>query len=608
MFDSHKKIYLYLLILFAVGITVYSNTFEGKFVWDDAFLIVKNYFIKDWHNLTKIFTSELRVFSHEPSNYYRPLQAFSYLADYSFWKLDPFGYHLTNIMLHILASILIFALMKLIAKNNEIALLTGLLFLVHPVHTEVTSYISGRADSLAAVFLLASFILYIKHGIAALGKVKSKLYFLFSVLFFIFALLAKEAALVYPFILLFYNYAIRQERRIAAYRGQVVFFLLLIFYAVLRLTSLNFLRTHGLSFFPASSAFFYRLISSGKIIFFYIKLLFFPVNLHLLRTGIEVKRLFSPEAFLSVLFLIILAGGIFLSYRRSKRVFFYYIWFLLFLLPTLNLFPIGVSVSEHFLYLPSIGFFAIISTGIDSFVRSGRPKKIIALTAAGAVLLTLAMLTYNQNKAWKDNASLYSHLLKFNPESYVLRNNLGSEYLNQGLYGQAEKEFKFAIKINPAYAYPYNNLGNLYLLTQRTEEAVAFYKKAAELRPDLAEPRNNLGRAYLKTGRSQEAIREFNLGLEINPRDPQAYYNLGVANYNLGKKQAAVDYYKKAIEIDTTYIPAYYNLGMVFYQDGDFSGAEQWWQKALTLSPNDKIIQSALSSLPLNNRKGNLSK
>jgi len=602
MLKHTKKPWIYFLLLAAIGLTIYSNTLGNRFVWDDEFLVLKNYLIKNWHYLPEIFTSELRVFSLGVSNFYRPFQAISYMFDYSFWRLDPFGYHLTSIILHILVSMLIYILVNLISKSNLIALLTSLLFLVHPIHTEVNSYISGRADSLAALFILASFILYLKQDEAGVARTKSKLYFIVSIFLFIFAILSKEIALVYPFILVFYDYATKKERLKPRYYKYGVFFIIFFLYAALRLTKLNFLKGYGLSVFPSHSSFFSRFLAAGEIIFIYLKLLFFPFDLHLLRSVANITNLFSFDAIVAFLVLLILAALLVLAFKYSRVAFFYYLWFLAFLLPTLNLFPIGVSISEHFLYLPSIGIFAIISTVIITFFNSGlmpssQYKKIGFSVVIAAILAILGVFTYNQNKIWKNNISLYSHLLKYNPDDFIIHNNLGAEYFLLGNYEEAESEFKKALKNNPNYAFSYNNLGNLFAAQNIFDQAALFYNKAAELRPDFAEPRNNLGNAYLKAGRYQEAIKEFILALRIDPKDFSVYQNLGVINYKLGNKQTAIDYYKKAIEINNTHIPAYYNLGFIFYNDGDFNTAYRFWNKALTIAPGDTYIKSALEKL-----------
>lgn len=590
-----KRIYIYLFVLIGLGLTIYSNTLAHNFVWDDKFLIVENYWIKSPIYLPQIFTSELRTFSLMASNYYRPLQSVSYMIDYSIWRLNPFGYHLTNIILHILVSLLVFFLIRLVSKKQDVAFLTSLLFLVHPIHTEVNSYISGRADSLAAIFLLSSFIFYIKHDTTTADRIKKNSYFIFSILAFAFAILSKEAALIFPFILSIYCIAIKKQRGLSMYIKQGVFFVLILLYIILRLTKLNFLKDYSLLFFPSSTPFLLRFFTSAKIVFLYLRLLLLPLNLHLLRSVAVISQIFTVEGILSLMFILILCAGLILAYRYYRVIFFYYAWFLIALLPTLDLFPIGVSVAEHFLYLPSVGFFAIVSTGI---INSSFYKKRIFAVLGIIVLLLFPLLTYRQNKIWKNNLSLYTYLLKYAPDNYVVHNNLGVEYLSRGLYDKAEQELRAALKINPDFALSYNSLGHLYSLRNLPEEAIKYCKIALTLRPDIPQLHDNLGLAYLSIDKHQDAIREFKLALELNPRYLSSYQHLGMVNYNLGHKEKAIEYYKKAIMLDDKYIPAYYNIGLIFFNDANYQQAYKWWHKAYEISPNDIYIKSALDKLP----------
>lgn len=596
-----RKTYI-VIFLCVLGLTIYSNTFGNKFVWDDDFLVVKNDYIKSWSNLPLLFNSELRVFSSDLSNYFRPIQSLTYLFDYTFWKLNPIGYHLTNILLHLLVTFLLFKTIEIISKNKQIALLTSLLFLVHPMHTEVNSYISGRADSLAAVFLLVSFLFYNKYWNESVKKIKQIVWFFCSVIFFVLGLLSKEIALVYPVFLLLYEKLILRKEKKKACLSHIIFFFLVLFYTALRLTKLNFLSQHGVSLLNSPVPFFFRLLAAGKTVLIYLKIIFFPVNLHLLRSVTHINQVLSIEAFVSILALLLMTVGGIKLYRHSKQLFFYYIWFFVFLSPALDLFPIGASLAEHFLYLPSMGFFAIISTVAVKTMNVQQPSlvnlKVMTRTGFVLVIALFSIATYNQNKVWKNKIVLYNYHLRFVPDSEVLHNNLGAEYLNLGLRDRAEEEFKQSIVINPKYAYAYNNLGNVAVIKNELEKALGFFKQVAALRPDLAVSYDNLGNIYMKLNKFKDAKAQFDLALKINPKFISTYLNLGILSFNLGNKLEAIDWYKKAIEINGDFIPAYYNLGYIFYSEKDYQNAYSWWSKALKISPNDPYLKKAIENIP----------
>ena len=158
-----KKISISIVLIVLIGLAVYSNSLKGQFLWDDEGLIQYNPHIKNWGYLSKIFISNLRAGAGDSTNFYRPVQVFTYLIDYSLWKLNVIGYHMTNVLLHILVALSIYWLIQILFGDRILSLLTALFFVVHPIHTEAITYISGRADPLAALFILLCFIFYKKN-------------------------------------------------------------------------------------------------------------------------------------------------------------------------------------------------------------------------------------------------------------------------------------------------------------------------------------------------------------------------------------------------------------------------------------------------------------
>src|SRR3990170_2225709 len=182
-----------ILVIVCLSQFVYLNSLSNQFVYDDEFTIVTNYFVKTWNNFPLLFNSDYFKLSGELS--YRPVVTLSYFIDYSLWKLNPFGFHLTNTLLHTLNSVLLFFLLKRIFNCRTTSFIATLIFLCHPVHSEAVNAISYREDLLAATFFIAAFLLYVKTSKG--NRSFSPAYFA-SVACYLSGVFSKEMAITLP--------------------------------------------------------------------------------------------------------------------------------------------------------------------------------------------------------------------------------------------------------------------------------------------------------------------------------------------------------------------------------------------------------------------------
>ena len=240
MFKINLRTYILFIIL--IILLIYSNSFSNEFVWDDEFLIIKNPAITSWNYAWIHFALDLY---HSFSNYYRPIQMISYMMDFSVWRLNPFGYHLTNVFLHICVSLSLFILLQLMTGDKRIAFIGTLFYALHPAHTAAVTYIAGRADSLTALFSLLSLILFHRHFKAQRNNTALRLY-IGSLGLFLLAILSKEISIIFPVIILFYRLFFISDDEVEKSRGIIKFHYLSWFviivgvYAVLRIHALNF--------------------------------------------------------------------------------------------------------------------------------------------------------------------------------------------------------------------------------------------------------------------------------------------------------------------------------------------------------------------------------
>lgn len=605
-FVAHKNIVL-IFLLIAVPAAIYANSLKNSFVWDDVYLIVKNPFIKNCNFVSKIFTSDL---FHTSSGkravvYYRPLQSLSLMFDYRLWHLNPIGYRITNILFHILNAILVFLLVNSIVENRKISLITSLLFVVHPVHVEAVTYISGRADPMAGFFLLSAFILFIRY--TSYPGLKRSFFYLGSIALFILALFSKETAIIFPLILISYDFAFPDRTAQINFRDKIryrhlSFLIVTVGYGLFRILVLNL---NGQIATAMRTGFIPRVLTSCKVIVQYIGLFFIPLGLHMER---KVPLIMSPAepTFLSSLFLLcIIAVVVFISYRYFRPAFFGLAWFFLMLLPVSSIIvPLKARMAEHWLYLPSIGLFMAISIGLFRIVRLTRLNvrgpitrsfKNIMIAFFVSIFIFYSFLTMKQNTYWKDELTFYKRTLQFNPDSDYVHINLGILYLKQGLKQKAKDEFEHAVKLNPNSFVAHKCLGNVYFKENLLDKAMDKYRKSLELDPEYSGALVNMGAIFYEMGLYDEAIKEFEKAIQINPYDEEPHSNLGVIYLEKGWDKKALIEFKKTLRLNPDNINVHKILVDYYEKMGILPELIEEYKKVVELDPGDIEIRNKLA-------------
>jgi tetratricopeptide (TPR) repeat protein len=313
------------------------------------------------------------------------------------------------------------------------------------------------------------------------------------------------------------------------------------------------------------------LFTQFRVIVTYIRLLFLPVNQNIDYDYPIYKSFFSPAVFLSFLFLLsLIIAGIYV-YRLSKRsetkdrywfrlISFGIFWFFIALFAESGIIPIRDVIFEHRVYLPSVGFFMIltvaIGAGLERWGSSTAHVKKAVLYVMLAVILVFSGATYARNTLWNDSVRLWENAIERSPNKARPHNSLGFAYRAQGRIDEAMTEFITALKLNPDYAQAHFNLGVVYAIQGRIDEAINEYQAAVKLYPDFANAHINLGIAYGSQGRSDEEINEYQTVLKLYPNNAQAHFNLGVAYGSQGRSDEAFKEFIIALKIKPDYAQA----------------------------------------------------
>lgn len=574
-----------LLILCIVLITAlaYANSLKNSFVWDDYIVVVENDFIKSWDNFYRLFDKSYLTRSSDIDYLgrrdigsgeflYRPVSTFSYFIDFSIWKLNPFGFHLTNLLLHIINAILLFSLIMLITRIKAVAFLTSLLFAIHPVTTETVDVIAFRPNLLSLMFFLSAFILFIKCN--QLSGKKQVYVYLLSLGSFLLAIFSKEMALIFPIILLCYDYFIRKipgnifthlKKYYMGYAG-VLFFCFLVKYiaigAVFKQPVMDAMQNLSIN-----------ILTMSKVIATYIQWLVFPFNVHPTLPddpAFIAHSLFEPRVIISMALIAAMLAIAIKARNKVPLVSFGIFWFFIALIPVANIFyPLTNYMAARYLYLPTIGFVLVVSLllvkcyGCMIFRITSVMLQRISVTAVIIAIMSYAMFTAIRNFAFKNNAVFWMEMVENYPHNPLAHSSLAAAFNERGLFDKAIGEYKAALSLAPDYAKDYSDLGACY------------YKK----------------------GMFDAAIEQFKMALKLDPALISAFTNLGSVFGDKGLYQDAIGCFNKAIELDTKSLDAYNGLGVTYARIGEYVRAKKNWEKVLEIAPKNHEAQKNLEKL-----------
>ncbi len=519
-----------LLALLAAILLAYSTALQGGFIWDDDSYVTDNATLRSPDALRQIWLEP------EASPQYYPM-VFSLLwAEYQLWELEPFGYHLVNVLLHALNAALVFAVCRRLAIPG--AWLAAALFGLHPVHVESVAWVTELKNVLSGSFYLLSFWAYLHF--AGLGESRRErpraAAYGASLLGFVLALFSKTVTVSLPAVLLVVQWWKRGRLALRDVSPLLPFFAVGL-YMGLRTARLE--KEHvGAEGIDWSLSFLERVYIAGRALWFYVAKLAWPSELIFSYPRWEIDT-GSPGQALFPLAALLLGLALWLLRERIGRgPLAAALFFAMSLFPALGFFdvyPMRYSfVADHFQYLASLGpivlFAACVAHGaslVPAPWRSALPL------AAAALLAVLALLTWQQGKIYADRETLFSDVIEKNPSSWMAHLNRANVYTREERFELALADYSRSIELRPRQLGSYINRGSIYMLQRRFREAMQDFEQAIRFNPRSEEPHINIGLVHLQLGRRREALEHLDLAAELNPGNPgvfsaraQAYYFL----------------------------------------------------------------------------------
>lgn len=627
--EGLKKLSLFhVLIIATLAIGLYLNTLKNDFVYDDVYTtIVNNTLIKSFDNLPLLF-DKTAYFSRSGEMSYRPVVTFTYFIDYALFGLKPWGYHLTNVLLHAVNGTLLYFFLNLLLTPGTVpilrrseamsvnrdcplshssrftspAFLISILFVSHPVLTETVNCISYREDLLVFLFYVTTLSLYLILGKPTTDcrPLATALLYLLSCITYLLALLSKEMAVTLPLIIFCYEWLYGKEKRLPSRlfnRYTMGYVVITLFYLYLR-----FYLFHNPKGQIEVWSLVERFLTLPWLVMGYLKLSFLPVQLSADYGINPVNSPFSPIFILSIIALISIFTIILLYKRRDKRfppltkgseggfengfsgqrgILFGILFFLITLIPVYSLVPIANPFAERYLYLPVAGFVMSASLFTHLIIEKletspeylNRYVPIFVLI----VLIVFFFSVVKRNTIWKDDYSLWFDTVAKMPNRSRAHNNLGRAYYYQGCLDEAIREYLTAIKLRFNNAEAHNNLGVLYSKQGRYDKAVYELKIAIMLKPGYINAYYNLGNTYSRQGLFDQAIKELLAAIRLKPDEAELHYNLGTAYLKKGSYDAAISEFGIALKLKPDYKEAYQNLKSLMGKNFKDAGNKTAW-------------------------------
>ena len=565
-----------IILLLGLGAVVYSNTFWCSFHFDDKSSIIDNAGIRDIHHLQDIWNCLPRRF----------LLYLSLALNYHCHQLDVFGYHLFNLTVHLLTAVLVWWLVlltlstpalkgdKISLHANTIALLAGLVFVSHPVQTEAVTYIVQRAASMAALFYILTLCLYVKSRYLQENQLTPglwKYYYAGSLIAAVMAMFCKETAITLPLMILFYEYSFLKIGKTLNWKYLTPFLLMLF------IIPLTMLFTESAKIQPAQDAGaqndpgilpWHYLLTQWRVMVTYVRLSFLPLNQNLDYDYPISRSLFEGPALMSFLFLTIVLFWARRLFSKYRLVSFSIFWFFLTLLPESSFLPIKDVIFEHRLYLPLAGYAMFLVSGAYYLLGKNNMRAMVIMLTM--IVACNSVLTFERNKVWKDEITLWDDAVRKSPHKARPHNNRGLIYNGLGQPGKALSDYNEAIEINPRYAAAYLNRGVVRYQQGDLNGALSDFSKAIQLNPGYAGGYGNRGHIYDQQGDLNRALSDFNKALEIDPETAWFYTKRGIIDYKQGRPAQALSDFSKALQINPDDADARNNRAVLYYQSRDY--------------------------------------
>jgi Tfp pilus assembly protein PilF len=541
--SSREQILIIYIVLATITLAVFWQVNQYDFVYDDVVYITENSHIKSGITLDGFRWA----FSTRYADLWNPLLWLSFMADYQLFGLNAGSYHFTNLILHILSTLLLFWLFNRMTGAIWKSAFVAAFFALHPLHVESVAWIAERKDVLSAFFWMLTLCLYVYYTEKPI--MRRYLLVLFS---FVLALMSKPMVVTLPVVMILLDYW--PLKRFESEKGNCVlwqlkekmpFFILSAALVIVTFYTPNE-EVRYIKGFPLSS----RIANAPVAFMTYLERTFWPHDMaafYPFPAQIPIWQVLGTS-----LLIIVITTVVVIMLKRMPFLFVGWIWYAVTILPVIGFIPVAFypyAMADRYHYLPSIGIAVILAWGIPSLIKSEQTRKKILFPVGIIFLSIMAFLSWNQCEYWKNSFELWKHALEVTKNNCPAHNNFGLTLFAKGKIDEAINHYNKAILIEPDYVYAYNNRGIIYGERGQYKLAIEDFNNAIRIIPTFADAYGNLGFTYHKLGQYNHAIEDYSKAIRLKPDYVYAYMNRGIAYLKQGNKTLGCRDFQKACEL-----------------------------------------------------------
>ena len=612
--DAQKRATLYQMIIICVLLAVVILTLYWRvkgfdfIILDDPIYVADNLHVKGGLSLEGLKWA-FHLTRAGDVTYWHPLTWLSHMVDYELFGPKAGMHHLSNVLYHILNTILLFIALWLFTGSTSKSAFVAMLFAIHPINVESVAWIAERKNVLSTFFWMLTLLLYYYYV-----KKPSLERYLIVFLTFILGLLSKPMLVTLPFVLLLLDFWPMNRIRLVGENitdisksilnmNNAKLILekvpLIILSGVMIVYSSRSMSNIGSYISIRSLPMNLRIKNAIVSYILYIEKMFWPDNLTFFYQFPPEVPMWEVVGALTFILIITILG---LKYiKKFPYIIFGWLWFIGTLIPVSGIIQGGFwpKIAERFAYIPLIGLFIIFSWGVPDLLKRLRRKEIFICIAASIIILSLSVKTWDQIGYWKDDIALCKHAIQVNKNNVLAYNNLGVAYGNKGEDDKAFRQFQEAIQLAPVYYIPYQNIARIYFKRNELILALENSEKALELNPMIPENHLNYALCLSEVGRHEDALKQFNETLKLDPYSIGAHYNIGLELAAIGKKDDAIRHLSEALKINPKEAIVHYELGRILIESGKINEAEKEFNEVLKINPKGIFGYNALGIILL---------